>query len=122
MAHWLHVALAAFIVGGWAIVPRIHGPVAASVLGHWLTNGGRCILSGDYDDSNGFTRSLMEGCGLRWPEATWAQAAIPYALLLVPLGLSVWRSGGGIKVRDNVQEENAGKSDYISELRASAQE
>ena len=90
--HWFHVALAAFIVVGWALVPRIHGPVAAGVLGHWLTNGGRCILSGDYNDTNGFTRSLIEGISLPWPEEPWLQAAIPYTLLLVPLGLSVWTS------------------------------
>lgn len=95
--HWLHVALAAFIVLGWAVWPRIHGPVAAAVLGHWLTNGGRCALSGDYEDDNGFTRGLIEGCGLPWPSATWAQTAIPYALLLVPLGLSVWRAHTNVK-------------------------
>jgi hypothetical protein len=90
--HILHVALAAFIVGGWAVAPRVHGPVAAGVLGHWLTNGGRCILSDSYDDSNGFTRSLVEGIGLPWPEAPWLQAAIPYVLLLVPFAISVWRT------------------------------
>jgi hypothetical protein len=94
LLHWLHVGLAAFIVCGWAVAPRIHGPVAAAVLGHWLTNGGRCALSDSYDDSNGFTRSLIEGVGLPWPEAPWLQAAIPYTLLLVPFALSVWCTMG----------------------------
>lgn len=104
LKHILHVALAAFIVLGWAVVPRIHGPVAAAVLGHWLTNGGRCALSDEYGDSNGFTRSLVEGIGLPWPSATWAQAAIPYALLILPFSLSVLRS----------TKVNAGQSDCTS--------
>jgi hypothetical protein len=92
--HWLHVGLAAFIVCGWVFAPRLHGPVAAAVLGHWLTNGGRCVLSGDYEDENGFTRSLIEGLGLPWPSTAWIQSAIPYALLLVPLSLSIWLTKG----------------------------
>ncbi len=92
LLHWFHVALAVFIVCGWAVAPRIHGPVAAGILGHWLTNKGRCALSGDYEDSNGFTRGLVEGIGLPWPESTWLQNAVPYVLLLVPFGLSVWLS------------------------------
>lgn len=92
LRYAFHVVLALFIIGGWAVVPRLHGPVAAGILGHWLTNGGRCALSDEYDDPNGFTRSLVEGVGLPWPDAPWLQATIPYVLLLVPFGLSVWRS------------------------------
>lgn len=113
LKHVLHVALAAFIVCGWAFAPRIHGPVAAAVLGHWLTNGGRCTLSGEYEDTNGFTQGLVTSVGLPWPDATWLQAAIPYVLLLVPLGLSVWRRNS---------TENAGKGDCTSELRTPAAE
>ena len=90
LKYAVHVAIAVFIVSGWAIVPRIHGPVAAAVLGHWLTNRGRCILSGDYEDDNGFTKGLVTSMGLPWPEAPWLQAAVSYTLLLVPLALSVW--------------------------------
>lgn len=90
--HIFHVALAAFLFLGWAVAPRIHAPVVAATITHWLTNGDRCILSHDYDDPNGFVKSLVEGVGLPWPDAAWARTAIPYGLVLVPLGLSIWLS------------------------------
>ena len=74
---------------GFLIAPRIHAPFCAAILFHWLTNGNRCIMSGEYDDPNGFTKDLITMVGLPWPESTSLQKLIPYLLLLVPLSISV---------------------------------
>ena len=74
---------------GFLIAPRIHAPFCAAILFHWLTNGNRCIMSGEYDDPNGFTKDLVTMFGLPWPENTSLQKLIPYLLLLVPLSISV---------------------------------
>lgn len=85
----LHVVISLFGFFGFLLSPRIHAPFCGAILMHWITNKNRCIMSGEYEDENGFTRELLEYVGISWPESKTAQAAIPYMLLVIPMMISV---------------------------------
>ncbi len=85
----IHVLIAVFGLFGWILSPRIHGPFCGAIVMHWLTNKNQCVLSGDYEDDNGFTKELLEYVGIPWPEEKLAQNAIPYILIGIPMIISV---------------------------------
>jgi hypothetical protein len=86
----LHSAIALFSLFGWLLFPRIHGPYCGAVLLHWLTNNNRCFLSGEYEDPNGFTKDFLGAFGIGWPRDVVAQNVVVYAMLIVPMLLSVF--------------------------------
>lgn len=111
--HWFHVLVSLFGSFGWLIVPKVHAPFCAGVLMHWITNGNRCILSQGYEDTNGFTQSLVESVGFKWPESKIWQNIIPYVLLLVPMMISVLRVlvfGGSPKMASASVPDKIGES------------
>ncbi len=86
----LHIAIATYLVIGWAFFPVIHAPFCVGVLVHWLLNKNRCILSGDYDDKNGFTTELLGRIGINIEGNETLKSLIPYLLVLGPLAVSVY--------------------------------
>jgi hypothetical protein len=85
----IHVIITVFAFFGWLLSPKIHAPFCGAIVMHWLTNNNRCVLSGEYEDENGFTKELLAYVGIPWPDEKMAQNAIPYALLLIPMAISV---------------------------------
>lgn len=86
----LHTAIATYLVIGWAFFPVIHAPFCVGVLVHWLLNKNRCILSGDYDDKNGFTTELLGRIGINIEGNETLKSLVPYLLVLGPLAVSVY--------------------------------
>ena len=91
-----HAFISLFGFFGFLLAPKIHAPFNAAVLAHWLTNNNRCMLSGEYKEENGFTQSLFEKIGVPFPSTPFLQNALTYALLLVPMMLSILRAQFGI--------------------------
>ena len=87
--HIIHLIISAFALFGWLLSPRIHAPFCGAIFMHWITNNNRCVLSGEYEDENGFTKELLGYVGIPWPEHKMAQTAVPYILLLIPMMISV---------------------------------
>jgi hypothetical protein len=89
LKYIIHIFITVFTFFGWLVSPKIHAPFCGAIAMHWITNNNRCILSGEYEDENGYTKELLEYVGIPWPEQKMAQNAIPYVLLLVPMMISV---------------------------------
>jgi len=85
----IHVFITLFAFFGFLVAPRIHAPFCGAILMHWITNNNRCVMSGEYEDENGFTRELLAHVGIPWPESKTAQNIVPYVLLILPMMISV---------------------------------
>jgi hypothetical protein len=85
----LHIAIAAYLAFGWVFFPVIHAPCCVGVIVHWLLNKNRCILSGDYDDENGFVTELLGRIGINIQGNETLKSLVPYLLVLGPLAVSV---------------------------------
>lgn len=87
--HIVHVIITVFSLFGFLIAPKVHAPFCGAIVMHWLTNNNRCVLSGEYEDENGFTKELLGYVGIPWPDQKAAQNAVPYILIGIPMILSV---------------------------------
>lgn len=88
LLYAFHLCITAFILFGFLFVPKIHAPFNAAVLAHWLTNNNRCILSSEYEDPNGYTKTLFSKIGLQM-ESPFIANLCNYALVGIPMLVSI---------------------------------